>query len=406
MADRSAGRQGLRLVTAPERSEWQPTVTTRPVSFVGGTMKVVLIGSDSERGRVRDLLRRACFGTATLELALPGPEVPLPELVASINQLLAEADVGAAVVVGGRVAAAATHEAVRQAVQAGLPVLTEVPLDPSADVHYELGVIAQETGAQLVPYWPMLADPCCERFAARARRVSSAEGAVLEIELDTATQRPLLADPSLAQLIGVAAELGFRPREVLATEQPTGELELRGFVSEQHALKLIVRQADAARVRLTLRTAQATICRWTVARACRFEDGLAEQVPGEVDRRHEPALAEEQFLTQFMRAAAGQGDPPANWDAALAAMAVLEAARYSMERKRTEPVTEGVASPETQFKATMTMWGCGLLWLLLLLVPTAVALESFGFAAAPALVGGLVVVLVLFLVVQFLKPRS
>ena len=357
-------------------------------------MKIAVFGTETQLDHVCQLIRRADPDLEVRRLQLPGPERPLPELVPLVNELLAEEDVRAAVVAG---ACPAATEAVRQAVQAGLPVLAYVPLEASADVHYELGVIAQETGAWLMPWWPLLADPCYEAFERCVRRACASGKAVLEIHVNVADD-PSVWDRRVVELLGVAERLGFQPREVMAARRPTGELELSGDVSDRLAIRMTVRRGTSPAAELLLQTADGTACRWSVGVVC---DGEAQVV----SPPHDAQRAEQRLVERFVAAVGGE-EPAGQWEEVLRVLAVVDAARHSLRRRRAELVTEGVASAETHFKATMAMWGCGLLWALVLIVPAAVVLESLGVRVGAVLAGGALLVLALFLVLQLLKPSG
>ena len=102
-----------------------------------------------------------------------------------------------------------------------------------------------------------------------------------------------------------------------------------------------------------------------------------------------PALA-----ARFESAVAGQEGYP-TWLDAVRGLELDDAARRSVERRRSSVLEYQEASEETGFKGTMTLVGCGLLWGMLLLL-----VMSYWFPPIRWLIVGL---LVIFLGLQFLR---
>ena len=102
-----------------------------------------------------------------------------------------------------------------------------------------------------------------------------------------------------------------------------------------------------------------------------------------------PALVE-----RFEAAVGGAANDP-TWLDAVRGLELDDAARRSVERRRSSVLEYQEASEETGFKGTMTLIGCGLLWGMLLIVAL-----SFWY---PPLRWLIVVLLVVFLSMQFLR---
>jgi predicted dehydrogenase len=83
------------------------------------------------------------------------------------------------------------------------------------------------------------------------------------------------------------------------------------------------------------------------------------------------------------------------WQDAVRCMELDDAARRSVERRRTSTLEYQEASEEASFKGTMTLVGCGLLWISLLLVILSVWVPWLGWFIAP--------VFAIFLIMQLLR---
>jgi predicted dehydrogenase len=87
----------------------------------------------------------------------------------------------------------------------------------------------------------------------------------------------------------------------------------------------------------------------------------------------------------------GQDSPAADtrqltWQTAIRSQELDDAVRRSVERRRTSTLEYPEATEEAGFKGTMTLVGCGLLWLVLLLVILSVWFPFVGWLVAPVLV--------------------
>jgi hypothetical protein len=115
-----------------------------------------------------------------------------------------------------------------------------------------------------------------------------------------------------------------------------------------------------------------------------------------IAERFEKAVAE---LPRLPRSTPGAGrtvtDPRAlNWMDEVRALELDDAARRSVERRRASTLDFQEASEEVGFKGTMTLVGCGLLWVVLLLLILSVWFPKLGWLILP--------VIGAFLALQFL----
>src|SRR5207247_2722369 len=83
------------------------------------------------------------------------------------------------------------------------------------------------------------------------------------------------------------------------------------------------------------------------------------------------------------------------WQDAIRAAELDDAARRSVERRRVSALEYPEATEEASFKGTMTLIGCGMLWLILVLL----VLSRW----YPALLAVIVLMLTLFLSLQLLR---
>ena len=89
------------------------------------------------------------------------------------------------------------------------------------------------------------------------------------------------------------------------------------------------------------------------------------------------------------------------WQDAIRCLELDDAARRSVQRRRASTLEYPEATEEVGFKGTMTLVGCGLLWLVLLLAILSYWVPYLGWLIAP--------VLVFFLALQLLRwviPRG
>ncbi len=89
------------------------------------------------------------------------------------------------------------------------------------------------------------------------------------------------------------------------------------------------------------------------------------------------------------------GPDPVAWQSAIRALELDDAVRRSVEKRRVSSLEYPEASEEVGFKGTMTLAGCGLLWVILLLVILSRWVPYAGWAILP--------VLVLFLALQVFR---
>jgi hypothetical protein len=90
-----------------------------------------------------------------------------------------------------------------------------------------------------------------------------------------------------------------------------------------------------------------------------------------------------------------QARPCPNWQDAIRALELDDAARRSIEKRRSSLLEYQEATEEVGFKGTMTLVGCSLVWGVLLLLILSVWWPKLGLLIVP--------LIVVFLVLQFLR---
>jgi predicted dehydrogenase len=117
----------------------------------------------------------------------------------------------------------------------------------------------------------------------------------------------------------------------------------------------------------------------------RMEDGNAKQSP--------PAIRDPR--STILKPRSSSLDPRLSWQDAIRSLELDDAVRRSLERRRASLLEYPEASEEVGFKGTMTLIGCGLLWVMLLLLVLSRWYPMVGWLILP--------LLILFLALQLLR---
>jgi predicted dehydrogenase len=358
--------------------------------------------------------------------------------IADPEEVLADPAVEAVIVAGSMTV---RRDQLRRALQSERHVLCVWPPDQTPEVAYEAAMLQQDTGCVLLPILPEAFHPGIRRLAEFVRRApdaaSSPVGSFRLLEVERAVpeevldgvwvpgQKPSFPGWDVLRVLGgeIQEVSAFAEREELAEGEPVlvaGRFERGGLFQ----VTLLPRQ-PAAMWRLTV-----------VGTAGRAEllFPLGWQGPAFLDWRDEageileedwqrwdpwPALVEvfEEAvgrrpatpLPEHLRTAVtapgprtsdhppvdGRDRPPLTWQDAVRALELDDAARRSVERRRSSVLEYPEATEEVGFKGTMTLVGCGMLWAILLLLILSRWWPILGWLIVP--------LLVVFLVLQFLR---
>lgn len=349
-------------------------------------------------------------------LARWGPGV---QKVNDLEEVLADPAIEA-IIVASRADSRPFH--LRRALQSERHVLCVCPPDQTPETAYEAGMIQTDTRHVLMPILTEGLHPAIERLASFIRPGVEGVGSFRLLEVERAEMGPVLDNldipghkPSfpgwdlLRRLGGEIAEVtAFAAGEEIAEGEP---------------LLLAGRFAPGGLFRLTLLPSAPTTS-WrlnVVGRKGRAELFLPHGMAGPAlldyrsdsgDRCEEawerwdpwPAVIGlfEAALRKDEKGEQSSGSSSRlSWQDAVRSLELDDAARRSIEKRRTSLLEYQEASEEVGFKGTMTLVGCGLLWLVILVVILARWVPQIGYLIVP--------ILAVFLVMQLLRyliPRE
>jgi myo-inositol 2-dehydrogenase/D-chiro-inositol 1-dehydrogenase len=333
---------------------------------------------------------------------LAGNAEPPVDVSSDLEEILANPSVEAVIVGTALSVRAAT---LRRAMQSERHVLCVHPADQKPDVAYEAALIQGDTGKVLQPILFGALHPA----VAAARELllpRGGAGSPRLIQIDR-VWKPL---PSMHDLWLPSWEV---------VRALGGEItELQGFAQTSGAaaagtILLQGRFASTVLLHATLRPEQATPAGTFRIEAERGEiqldhDGdwtarvrLAWSSRGGIAREMlwESWNAGQAALRSFEEAIAGgdQSIKPTSvtWRDETRALELDDAARRSMQKGRVSVLEYAEASPEQSFKGTMTLIGCGLIWLVFALYVASAWVLALGYLIPP--------LLLIFLVLQILR---
>ncbi|MSQ94019.1 MAG: hypothetical protein EXR98_05620 [Gemmataceae bacterium] len=308
-----------------------------------------------------------------------------PRSVGDLEEVLADPDLDVVIVASGPALRAGQ---LRRALQSECHVLCIHPADPSPDLAYEAGLIQADTGRVLLPLLSAALHPGLARAKELAQsgtarllefEIWSSEEVLLDAEMEE--HKPGLPGWDVLRAVGgEIAEVYLQcPQAEVLPGQPlllSGRF-LTGLVFQATYLP---NQAES-RWRLSLVT---TTGRPTLA----FTDGWPGPAQWTFTDEHGSGQAEdfkpfhpwtaliERFEEAVRLAAIKKPQPgvPADecltktpatlgWHDELRALELDDAARRSAERGRSSTLDLQEATEEASFKGTMTLVGCSLIWL-------------------------------------------
>jgi predicted dehydrogenase len=335
---------------------------------------------------------------------------------ADVEEVLADPTVEAVIAASGPDALAAQ---VRRALQSERHVLCVYPPGQTPDIAYEADMIRKDVGRVLLPLLTGSLHPAVRRLAEFVRRKDGVLGRGLET---TPQQGPVgalrLVEMEQAAAAGPDVRPAFPGWDLLRALG--GEIaEVSAMAAGEHAAagETVLASGRFERGGLFQAAFHPELPDGATRLAVIGDRGQAEldfpvgpHGPAFLDWRDETGELREEawdawdpwpaLVRRFEDAVAGTAGAPA-WLDAVRGLELDDAARRSVERRRTSLLEYQETSEETGFKGTMTLVGCGLLWGLLVLLGV-----SYWFPPLRWVIVGL---LVLFLGLQFLRyliPRK
>lgn len=344
-----------------------------------------------------------------------------PKRIPDIEEALADPDIAAVIVAGSTAARGAM---LRRAVQSERHVLCVHPADPKPDLAFETAMIQADTGYVVLPMLPEAFHPGVARFAQRLR--ARGKG-VLEIRLSSRVEfwlegdgddpRPGLPGWDVLRRIGgeivelfalAAEEEPTRGQPLIAVGQfLDGRLFHATFQANQTETRWRISVIGSA---LTLEFPEG----WPGPATLTFEDD-----DGELRLESWPAMPPwspfiEAFEAAILARPARRADqapgatedrcwttsvaeipPTLGWTDEIRALELDDSIRRSLHYRRAYTLDLQDATEEANFKGTMTLVGCSLMWTILVLLFLSIWVPWLGWFIFPSLA--------VFLGLQFLR---
>jgi predicted dehydrogenase len=345
-----------------------------------------------------------------------------PPRVGDVEEALANPAVEAVIVAGPPSKRAAQ---LRRALQSEHHVLCVHPVDPSPDVAYEAAMLQSDTRRVLLPLLPEALHPGVRRFAELIQREEGTAPPMLDCErwfsddflLDATDpdRKPGIPGWDVLRFWGgeIAEVVAMAPSEELLAGEPLalsgrfvrGGLWKMTLLPEQtqpwwrctatwrqHRTELIFPTGwpGPAKLATVDDAGQPQVEEWAAANpwAAMVEE-FEEALEGWRTRRRivQPGVQDQTSLTEAA--------PRLGWLDAIRALELDDAVRRSVQRRRAYSLDFQEATEEASFKGAMTLVGCSLLWLSLLMLILSVWIPSAGWLVLP--------IFGFFLILQFLR---
>ncbi len=320
-----------------------------------------------------------------------------------LEDLLADPAIEAVVVAG-----TPTNRTVqlRRALQSERHVLCVYPPDAVPDAAYEAAMIQKDTGRVLLPLLSEALHPGVVRLAELVRSGARplVEPRLIEVErwaagpvlLDTGSggHRPAFPGWDVLRAIGgeVAEVSALAPHEELSPEEPVlvaGRFErgllfqaaLVPYQNEPRWRIVAVGSHGRAELLFPVGPRGPAFLSWRDAGGEFHEEAWEAWDPW-------PALVTlfEAAVTPSPRQPVTPSPRHLTWQDAVRCLELDDAARRSVLKRRTSTMEYQEASEEVGFKGTMTLLGCGLIWLTILIIILAIWFPQAGWAVVPLLV--------------------
>ena len=341
-----------------------------------------------------------------------------PAYYRDLEDLLADPDIEA-VIIATPIGQRPAH--LRRALQSERHVLCVHPADPSPDVAYECAMIQADTNCVLLPMLPIALHPAIARFAELTRTTSA--GQVLELEIASTEQVLLDADgvnpkaslPGWDVLRRVAGEIDAVYVQTRQSELTKNEpiLCTGKFLSGLLLRAMLLPNQNSPRWQIALVTPTGRITLafpdgWPGPARLEYTDAEG-QLQNETWDAHSPweplirRFEDASVAARNLKPHPGQIDSasftnsPAllGWQDELRALELDDTARRCVVYGRVGTLDHQEATEEASFKGTMTLVGCSLIWLTVVVLILA--------TWQPWLAWGILPLFAVFLVMQALR---
>lgn len=348
-------------------------------------------------GRHRLVAHTAALGDDVLRRL--GGEV---RRVSDAEEILADPGVEAVIVAGPPSVRPAQ---LRRALQSERHVLCVCPPDQTPEIGYEAAMIRDDTGCVLLPILPEATHPAIRRladFVHRKNADASPIGAfkMLEMEravcgealdgIDIAGQKPSFPGWDILRMLGgeIQELAAFAEQEELQAGEPVllaGRFERGGLfrvallphIKEPNWRLNVIGDTGRAELTFPLGWHGPAWLEWTDAEGVAQEEHWESWDPW-------PALVE--MFEQTVDKASVPDRWRLRWSDAIRALELDDAARRGVERRRSSVLEYPEATEEVGFKGTMTLAGCFMVWMMLLMLILSIWWPRIGWLIVPLLV--------------------
>jgi hypothetical protein len=286
-------------------------------------------------------------------------------------------------------------DALRRVLQSDRPALCVHPVDRRPDGGYEINMLQGDVHQVVLPILPEAVRPDIPPLRERVRANGAAGQRDVILDLGVSARGEVLfaggeevghpTFPGWTLLRRIGGEVAEVEALARGEEVVPGEAVLvQGRFLIGSLFRVLIRpHADRDVFRVSILGGDGDRSKSDEPSAGRPADGWAA-----IAESFEKAVA---GLPHTPRAAPGAGrhvsDPDVlNWLDEIRCLELDDAARRSVERRRASALDYQDASEEVGFKGTMTLVGCGLLWVILLLLMLSAWVPALGWLIAPVLV--------------------
>ncbi len=329
---------------------------------------------------------------------------PALRVTADLEEVLADPSIEAAIVAGKP---GERLDQLRRVLQSERPAFCVHPVDDKPDGAYEINLLQGDMHQVVIPILPEAVHPLVQRLVGSLRQSDHAlvprrlveyecwDAGEVVLDLGKSPHRPHYPGWTLLRQVGgeIVEVAAFAPGEEI---EPGQVAVAQGRFADGCLFRcLYVPRHTESKTLLRVWTGHtsAELVLGRHPRLCLPEDGAA--VDG-----YQPADAWSQLVEQFdaalarlrdqPRASPGAGPAPPemgalSWWDEIRALELDDAARRSIERRRASTLEFQEVGEDVGFKGTMTLVGCGLLWLIPLLLIVAAGFPQVGWLIVPVL---------------------